>query len=268
MSAESICRAPHAPTLHHLNPSSILTPFACFADHCYERESIPFLIYAANQCYKFIHAGEAIQPNFYTSHRTQHFKDLYPFVSVMNPLLYASLGLPSDSGRCRVQVHKYHHVGHPTTPWEAQEGGESACASPAAQALPLSLQCVGLTMMRDVVSAGMMEFWSAHTAFLLGARTGVSKRPTPIGHILGMLRVASAHGLWISFIQGRTFHDIQMDGLRYTVAKRENSAKDFRREGERKEGVPLLLPLLLVRCLFGRQYFCHHWSSPPPPSQP
>ena len=52
------------------------------------------------------------QPNFYTSHRVQHFKDLYPF------------------------VHKYHHVGHPTTPWEAQEGG-------------------------------MMEFWSAHTAFLL-----------------------------------------------------------------------------------------------------
>ena len=48
-----------------------------------------------------MHAGQAIQPNFYTSHRVQHFKDLYPF------------------------VHKYHHVGHPTTPWEAQEGGES-----------------------------------------------------------------------------------------------------------------------------------------------
>jgi hypothetical protein len=176
----------------------------------------------------------------------------------MNPLLNASLGLPSDSGRCRVQVHKYHHVGHPTTPWEAQEGGESACASPAAQALPLSLQFVGLTMMCNVVLAGMMEFWSAHTAFLLGARTGLSKRPTPIGHILGMLRVASAHGLWISFIQGRTFHDIQMDGLRYTVAKRENSAKDFRREGERKGArIPCLhyyhrkhrtLPLPLPRC--------------------
>ena len=71
------------------------------ADHCYERESIPYLLYAARGCYNFMHAGQAIQPNFYTSHRVQHFKDLYPF------------------------VHKYHHVGHPTTPWEAQEGGES-----------------------------------------------------------------------------------------------------------------------------------------------
>lgn len=80
-----------------------------------------------------------------------------------------------------------------------------------------------------------MEFWAGHTAFLLGARTGVSKRPTPLGHILGMLRVASAHGLWISFIQGRTFHDIQCDGEQYILAERENKGnKDFRRDGERK----------------------------------
>lgn len=44
--------------------------------------------------------------------------------------------------------------------------------------------------------------------------------------------VASAHGLWISFIQGRTFHDIQA-GEKYIIAKRENSTKDFRREGEK-----------------------------------
>ena len=102
-------------------------------DRCYERESAPYLLYVARQCYAFMHAGPTIQPNFYTSHRVQHFKDLYPF------------------------VHKYHHMGHPTTPWEAQEGG-------------------------------LMEFWAGHTAFLMAARTGVSKRPTPIGHILGMLR--------------------------------------------------------------------------------
>ena len=152
-------------------------PFPLY--RCYEHESIPFLLYAAKNCHTFIHAGEAIQPNFYTSHRVQHFKDLYPF------------------------VHKYHHVGHPTTPWEAQEGG-------------------------------MMEFWAAHSAFLLGARTGVSKRPTPIGHILGMLRVASAHGLWMSFIQGRTFHDIQCDGEKYILAERENDSWTFRKEGERR----------------------------------
>jgi hypothetical protein len=40
---------------------------------------------------------------------------------------------------------RYHHVGHPTTPWEAQEGG-------------------------------LMEFWAGHTAFLLGARTGERAR--------------------------------------------------------------------------------------------
>ena len=45
--------------------------------------------------------------------------------------------------------------------------------------------------------------------------------------------VASAHGLWISFIQGRTFHDI-LAGEKYILAKRENSAIDFRREGEKK----------------------------------
>ena len=41
-------------------------------------------------------------------------------------------------------------------------------------------------------------------------------------------------GLWISFIQGRTFHDIHCDGEKYIVSRRENSAKDFRREGEKK----------------------------------
>eukprot|EP01051_Picozoa_sp_SAG22_P003456 SAG22_NODE_168_length_16723_cov_6.542409_10_plen_40_part_00 len=39
-----------------------------------------------------------MQPNFYSSHRIQHFKELYPF------------------------SHRYHHIGHPTTPLEAQEG--------------------------------------------------------------------------------------------------------------------------------------------------
>jgi len=49
-----------------------------------------------------------------------------------------------------------------------------------------------------------------------------------------MVAIMLPTGLWISFIQGRTFHDIHCDGEKYIVSRRENSAKDFRREGEKK----------------------------------
>ena len=73
-------------------------------------------------------------------------------------------------------MHKYHHIGHPSTPLEAQEGG-------------------------------LMEFWAAHTSSLLGARTGWYGRggvPTPLGYIARAHRVASAHGLWLGFLQAIT----------------------------------------------------------------
>ena len=123
--------------------------------------------------------GVAIQPNFYTSHRLQHLKELYPF------------------------CHKYHHIGHPATPLEAQDGG-------------------------------LMEFWAAHTGFLVGARTGWygwGGVPTPLGFITRHLRVASAHGLWLGFLQTRSFHDLCCQGQRYFVASRENP--QYRAEGEK-----------------------------------
>ena len=49
-----------------------------------------------------------------------------------------------------------------------------------------------------------------------------------------MVAISLLTGLWISFIQGRTFHDIHCDGEKYIVSRRENSANDFRREGEKK----------------------------------
>ena len=61
---------------HQLNNVS----FVVASYHRYEGESIVYLLYVASQCYAFIHAGKATQPNFYTSQCVQHFKDLYPFV--------------------------------------------------------------------------------------------------------------------------------------------------------------------------------------------
>ena len=147
----------------------------------YTEESVPYLLYAAYMIWMFAYKrGVAIQPNFYSSHRLQHMRELYPF------------------------VHKYHHIGHPSTPLEAQEGG-------------------------------LMEFWAAHTGFLVGARTGYYGSggvPTPLGFIARHLRVASAHGLWLGFLQTRTFHDLCCNGERYFIAAR--GSRQVRAEGEKR----------------------------------
>ena len=80
-----------------------------------------------------------------------------------------------------------------------------------------------------------MEFWAAHSGFLLGARTGwygSGGVPTPLGFICRHHRVASAHGLLLGFLQTRTFHDLFCGGERYFVARRES--RQFRYEGERR----------------------------------
>ena len=59
-----------------------------------------------------------------------------------------------------------------------------------------------------------MEFWMAHSGFLLGARTGwygSGGVPTPLGLILRHHRVASAHGLWLGFLQALT-HPLKPPG--------------------------------------------------------
>lgn len=87
----------------------------------------------------------------------------------------------------------------------------------------------------EAQEGGLMEFWAAHTGFLLGARTGwygSGGVPTPLGLICRHLRVASAHGLWLGFLQSRTFHDLSCEGGRYVVAARQSA--DARLEGEPK----------------------------------
>jgi hypothetical protein len=161
---------------HQVNNVSFLIAYY----YSYEPESVPYLVYTAYMLWMYVYRrGVAIQPNFYTSHRLQHLKELYPF------------------------CHKYHHIGHPATPLEAQDGG-------------------------------LMEFWAAPTGFLVGARTGWygwGGVPTPLGFITRHLRVASAHGLWLGFLQTRSFHDLCCQGQRYFVASRENP--QYRAEGEK-----------------------------------
>ena len=70
-----VSRATGSASLQQLSPRCSLTFFAqSRTDRCYERESALYLLYVGRQCYTFLHAGPAIQPNFYTSHRVQHFR--------------------------------------------------------------------------------------------------------------------------------------------------------------------------------------------------
>eukprot|EP00746_Dinoflagellata_sp_MGD_P127274 gnl/MRDRNA2_/MRDRNA2_61895_c0_seq1.p1 gnl/MRDRNA2_/MRDRNA2_61895_c0~~gnl/MRDRNA2_/MRDRNA2_61895_c0_seq1.p1 ORF type:complete len:472 (-),score=26.18 gnl/MRDRNA2_/MRDRNA2_61895_c0_seq1:519-1934(-) len=131
--------------------------------------------------------GKQVQPCFYTCHRIQHFKELYPF------------------------CHKYHHIGHPTTPMEAMDGG-------------------------------LMEVWAEHSGLLIGARFGYFGMPGGmcpglIGYILRAVRVASVHGLWLGYLHTRKFHYECMEQTgqpkHYYFAERGDV--NYRKEAEKME---------------------------------
>lgn len=87
-----------------------------------------------------------------------------------------------------------------------------------------------------------MEFWVAHSGFLLGARFGFygmlgAAPPRMIGFVLRSVRVASAHGLWLGFLQSRAFHYACMEQTgqpkHYICAERGDV--NYRKEAEKKE---------------------------------